>query len=98
MHCILFYGFFIIQIGLIEIMIKGFIIGFEFPFANAQKYFSFMQEWTTFFMLCGVIHTFYRCYVEQLNRLQLRMDIKSAVVIIALIVSALLKALNPLPI
>ena len=31
-------------------------------------------------MLCGVIHTFYRCYVEKLNRLQLKMDIKSAVI------------------
>lgn len=84
MHCILFYGFFIIQMGLIEIIIKGFIVGFEFPF-NAHKYFNFMQEWTTLFMLYGVIHAFYRCYVEKLNCLQLRMDIKSAVVIIILI-------------
>lgn len=84
MHFILFYGFFIIQIGLIEIIIKGFIKGFEFPLATAHKYFSLMQEWTTFLMLCGVAYAFYRRYIEKLNRLQLRKDVKSAIVIIAL--------------
>jgi Fe-S oxidoreductase len=85
MHFILFYGFFIIQIGLIEIIIKGFIKGFEFPFGAVHKYFSFMQEWTTFLMLCGVVYAFYRRYIEKLKRLQLRRDVKAAVVIIALI-------------
>ncbi|WP_035446148.1 (Fe-S)-binding protein [Bacillus sp. UNC41MFS5] len=84
MHFILFYGFFIIQIGLIEIIIKGFIIGFEFPFGAAHKYFSLMQEWTTFLMLCGVAYAFYRRYIEKLKRLQIRRDVKAAVVIIAL--------------
>ena len=51
MHLVLFYGFFIIQIGLIELIIKGFIKGYEFPFGEAHKYFSFLQEWTTFLML-----------------------------------------------
>src|SRR4051812_48379028 len=54
MHFVLFYGFFIIQIGLIEIILKGFFSGFELPFGQAHKYFSFLQEWTTFLMLCGV--------------------------------------------
>jgi Fe-S oxidoreductase len=85
MHFILFYGFFIIQIGLIEIIIKGFIKGFEFPFGAVHKYFSFMQEWTTFLMLCAMVFAFYRRYVEKLKRLQLRRDVKAAVVIIALI-------------
>ncbi|MDP4127630.1 MAG: (Fe-S)-binding protein [Bacillota bacterium] len=85
MHFILFYGFFIIQIGLIEIIIKGFIKGFEFPFGAVHKYFSFMQEWTTFLMLCAMVYAFYRRYIEKLKRLQLRRDVKAAVVIIALI-------------
>ena len=51
MHLVLFYGFFIIQIGLIEIIIKGFIKGYEFPFGGAYKYFSLLQEWTIFLML-----------------------------------------------
>jgi Fe-S oxidoreductase len=85
MHLILFYGFFIIQVGLIEIILKGFIRGFEFPFGSAHKYFSLMQEWTTFLMLCAMVYAFYRRYIEKLKRLQLKRDAKAAFVIIALI-------------
>ncbi len=84
MHLVLFYGFFIIQIGLIELIIKGFISGYEFPFGTAHKYFSLLQEWTTFLMMCAVIYAFYRRYIEKLNRLQWKRDRKAAFVIIAL--------------
>ncbi len=84
MHLVLFYGFFIIQIGLIELIIKGFISGYEFPFGQAHKYFSFLQEWTTFLMMCAVVYAFYRRYIEKLKRLQLKRDGKAAFVIIAL--------------
>ncbi len=85
MHLILFYGFFIIQVGLVEIIIKGFIRGYEFPFGGAYKYFSLLQEWTVFLMLCAMIYAFYRRYIEKLKRLQLKRDAKAAFVIIALI-------------
>lgn len=85
MHFILFYGFFVIQIGLIEIIIKGFIKGYELPLGDVHKYFSLMQEWTTFLMLCAVCYAFYRRYIEKLKRLQEGRDIKAAIVIIALI-------------
>ena len=85
MHLVLFYTFFIIQIGLIELIIKGFIPGYEFPFGEAHKYFSLMQEWATFLMLCAVLYAFYRRYIEKLERLQLKKDKKAAFVIIALI-------------
>ncbi|MGW9100418.1 (Fe-S)-binding protein [Priestia megaterium] len=84
MHLLLFYGFFIIQVGLIEIIIKGFIIGYEFPIGGAHKYFSLMQEWTTFLMLCAVAYAFYRRYIEKLKRLQLKRDAKAAFVYVAL--------------
>jgi Fe-S oxidoreductase len=84
MHLVLFYGFFIIQIGLIELILKGFISGYEFPFGDAHKYFSFLQEWTTFLMMCAVVYAFYRRYIEKLKRLQLKRDGKAAFVIIAL--------------
>ncbi|MDM5339074.1 (Fe-S)-binding protein [Fictibacillus enclensis] len=93
MHLVLFYGFFIIQVGLVEIIIKGFINGYEFPFGSAHKYFSLLQEWTVFLMLCAMIYAFYRRYIEKLKRLQLKRDTKAAFVIIALItltISALL--------
>jgi Fe-S oxidoreductase len=84
MHLVLFYGFFIIQIGLIELIIKGFISGYAFPFGAAHKYFSLLQEWTTFLMMCAVVYAFYRRYIEKLNRLQWKRDRKAAFVIIAL--------------
>ncbi|WP_066256292.1 (Fe-S)-binding protein [Neobacillus drentensis] len=85
MHLVLFYGFFIIQVGLVEIIIKGFIRGYEFPFGGAYKYFSLLQEWTVFLMLCAMVYAFYRRYIEKLKRLQLKRDAKAAFVIIALI-------------
>lgn len=84
MHLILFYGFMIIQIGLIELVIKGFSKGYEFPFGEAHKYFSLLQEWTTFLMLCAVIYASYRRYVEKLKRLQWKRDGKAAFVYIGL--------------
>ena len=84
MHLVLFYTFFIIQIGLIELIIKGFIKGYEFPFGEAHKYFSLMQEWATFLMMLAVVYGFYRRYGEKLKRLQWKRDGKAAFVYIAL--------------
>ena len=89
MHIILFYGFFIIQIGLIELIIKGFIEGYTFPFGEAHRYFSFLQEWTTFLMMCAVVYGFYRRYIEKLERLQWKRDWKAAFVYIALFILTL---------
>ncbi|KAA9022560.1 (Fe-S)-binding protein [Niallia endozanthoxylica] len=84
MHLVLFYTFFIIQIGLIELIIKGFIKGYEFPFGEAHKYFSLIQECATFLMLLAVVYGFYRRYGEKLKRLQWKRDGKAAFVYIAL--------------
>ncbi|OCS93193.1 (Fe-S)-binding protein [Caryophanon latum] len=86
MHAILFYAFFIIQIGLIEVVIKGFSKGYEYPLGSFHKYFSFLQEWTTFLMLAAVLYAFYRRYVEKLKRLQWKRDGKAAFVVGALTV------------
>ncbi len=84
MHLVLFYTFFIIQVGLIELIIKGFIKGYEFPFGNAHKYFSLLQEWSTFLMLLAVVYACYRRYGEKLKRLQWNRDGKALFVYIAL--------------
>lgn len=89
MHLILFYGFFIIQIGLIELIIKGFIDGYEFPFGSAHKYFSLLQEWATFLMLIAILYAAYRRYGEKLARLQWKRDRKAAFVYIALTILTL---------
>ena len=84
MHLVLFYTFFIIQIGLIELIIKGFIKGYEFPFGEAHKYFSLIQEWATLLMMLALVYGFYRRYGEKLKRLQWKRDGKAAFVYIAL--------------
>ncbi|MFJ7308867.1 (Fe-S)-binding protein [Peribacillus frigoritolerans] len=84
MHLVLFYTFFIIQVGLIELIIKAFIKGYEFPFGEGHKYFSLLQEWATFLMLLAVVYGFYRRYGEKLKRLQWKRDGKAAFVYIAL--------------
>ncbi|MEW9673757.1 (Fe-S)-binding protein [Ammoniphilus sp. 3BR4] len=89
MHLILFYGFMIIQVGLIELVIKGFSKGYEFPFGEAHKYFSLLQEWTTFLMLIAVAYATFRRYVEKLKRLQWRRDGKVAFVYIGLTILTL---------
>lgn len=85
MHLILFYAFFIIQLGLIELIIKGFIPGYTFPLGALHPFFTFMQEWTMFFMLCALVYAAYRRYGEKLTRLQWKRDKKAAFVYIALI-------------
>lgn len=84
MHFVIFYTFFIMQLGLIEVIIKGFVSGFDYPLGFFHKYFSMLQEWTTFLMLCAVVYATYRRYGEKLKRLQSQRDVKAAVVVVAL--------------
>lgn len=82
MHVIMFYGFIILQFGAIELIIKGFFKGFEFPISTAHKFFSLCQEITTFLILLAAIYAFYRRYIEKLKRL--KRGFKSGLVIIFL--------------
>ncbi|WP_420491072.1 (Fe-S)-binding protein [Neobacillus vireti] len=82
MHMIMFYGFIILQFGAIELIIKGFFKGFEYPIGTAQKFFSLSQEITTFLVLLAVLYAFYRRYIEKLKRL--KRGFKSGLVIIFL--------------
>ncbi|MFM1651162.1 (Fe-S)-binding protein [Brevibacillus sp. B_LB10_24] len=70
MHVVMFYGFIILQFGALELIIKGLVRGFELPFGSAHKYFSLMQEITTFLILAAVAYAYYRRYVEKLKRLK----------------------------
>lgn len=70
MHVVMFYGFIILQFGALELIIKGVVKGFELPFGSAHKYFSLMQEITTFLILAAVAYAFYRRYIEKLKRLK----------------------------
>lgn len=82
MHIIMFYGFIILQFGAIELIIKGFVKGFEYPLGEAHKYFSLSQEITTFLVLLAVGYAYYRRYIEKVKRL--KRGFKSGLVIIFL--------------
>jgi len=86
MHVVMFYGFIILQFGAIELIIKGLSKGFELPFGSAHKYFSLMQEITTFLILAAVGYAFYRRYIEKLKRL--KRGFKSGIVL--LLISSLM--------
>ena len=70
MHVVMFYGFIILQFGAIELIIKGFIKGFEYPIGAAHHFFSLTQEITTFLVFLATAYAFYRRYVEKLGRLK----------------------------
>ncbi|QDS34216.1 heterodisulfide reductase-related iron-sulfur binding cluster [Brevibacillus brevis] len=82
MHIIMFYGFIILQFGAIELIIKGFVKGFEYPIGEAHKFFSLSQEITTFLVLLAVGYAYYRRYIEKVQRL--KRGFKSGLVIIFL--------------
>lgn len=83
MHVIMFYGFIILQFGALELILKGFFKGFEYPLGDTHPYFSFLQEITTFLVLMATLYAFYRRYIEKLERLS--RTFKSGIVIIFLL-------------
>lgn len=84
LHLILFYGFFIIQVGLLEIILKGFVEEFQYPLGAFHPYFNLIQEWTVFLMFCAILYAAYRRYGEKLERLQWKRDGKALFVYVAL--------------
>ncbi|MGP7817908.1 (Fe-S)-binding protein [Niallia sp. 01092] len=82
MHVVMFYGFIILQLGALELIIKGFIQGFELPLGAAHKFFSITQEITVFLILLAVLYAYYRRYIEKLVRL--KRGLKSGLVLIFL--------------
>ncbi|UOF91109.1 (Fe-S)-binding protein [Fodinisporobacter ferrooxydans] len=82
MHVVMFYGFIILQFGAVELIIKGFVKGFEYPIGSAHRFFSLCQEITTFLVLLATVYAFYRRYVEKLKRL--KRGFKSGLVVIFL--------------
>lgn len=70
MHIVMFYGFIVLQFGALELVIKGFVKGFELPLGAAHSLFSASQEVTAFLVLLAVGYAFYRRYIEKLPRLK----------------------------
>ncbi|OEF96923.1 hypothetical protein BHF71_04130 [Vulcanibacillus modesticaldus] len=69
MHVIFFYGAILVQAGTIELIIKGFVHGFELP-VPYYNFFTLSQEILVGLVILAVIYATYRRYIEKLPRLQ----------------------------
>ncbi len=67
MHLVLFYGFLVLQLGALDIIVKG-LSGRSLPVAD-RPWFGLMQEITVALVLLAVMYAGYRRYVRRLSRL-----------------------------
>ncbi|NOU85858.1 4Fe-4S dicluster domain-containing protein [Paenibacillus sp. LMG 31460] len=68
MHIVIFYGFIILQLGALDLILKG-LIGHGLPIPG-YDYFTLMQEVTVALILLAMGYATYRRYVEKLKRLK----------------------------
>ncbi|OPH47292.1 hypothetical protein BC351_12400 [Paenibacillus ferrarius] len=68
MHVVIFYGFIILQLGALDLILKG-LIGHGLPIPG-YDYFTLMQEVTVALILLAMGYATYRRYVEKLKRLK----------------------------
>lgn len=70
MHVMFFYGFLLVQLGAIDLIIKGIKPGVHLPLGPLYPAFTFFQEIVALIILVAVFWAFYRRYVEKLVRLK----------------------------
>lgn len=68
MHIVIFYGFIILQLGTLDLILKG-LIGRGLPIPG-YDYFTLMQEVTVALILLAMGYATYRRYIEKLKRLK----------------------------
>lgn len=69
MHIVIFYGFIILQLGALDIIVKGLTNGKHIPFP-AYDVFNLIQEITVISILVAMGYAAYRRYIEKLSRLK----------------------------
>jgi Fe-S oxidoreductase len=69
-HLVIFYGFIVLQFGALEIIIKGFIKGYQWPLGPLHPLFSLSQEITVLAIFLAVGYAAYRRFGEKLPRLK----------------------------
>lgn len=69
MHVALFYGFIIVQFGVIDLIGKGLVPGWHLPIPN-YHYFTLIQEIVVGLVFVAILYAAYRRYVEKLSRLK----------------------------
>ncbi|BCJ85464.1 (Fe-S)-binding protein [Effusibacillus dendaii] len=70
MHLFIFYGFLILQLGALELIVKGFIPGYKWPLGPVHPFFSLLQEITVLAIFLAVGYAAYRRFGEKLRRLK----------------------------
>ncbi len=70
MHLFIFYGFFIVQLGAFELIIKGFILDFQWPFGQLYPFYTLSQEFTVMAVLIAILYAAYRRFIERVPRLK----------------------------
>jgi len=68
MHIVIFYGFIILQLGALDLIVKG-LIGHRLP-VPGYAYFTLVQEITVALILLAMGYATYRRYGEKLKRLK----------------------------
>lgn len=69
MHIVIFYGFIILQLGALDLIVKGLTNGKHIPFP-AYDVFNLIQEITVISILIAMGYAAYRRYFEKLSRLK----------------------------
>ncbi|AST93791.1 hypothetical protein BC6307_22205 [Sutcliffiella cohnii] len=80
MHIMFFYGFLLVQLGAIDLIIKGLAPNAHLPLGPLYPAFTFFQEIVTLMILVAVVWAFHRRYIEKLVRL--KRGFKSGLVLI----------------
>lgn len=70
MHLFIFYGFFIVQLGAFELIIKGFMPDFHWPLGSLYPFYTWSQELTVVAVIIAILYAAYRRFVEKLPRLK----------------------------
>ncbi|MGG1517357.1 heterodisulfide reductase-related iron-sulfur binding cluster [Paenibacillus oryzisoli] len=68
MHIVIFYGFIILQLGALDLILKG-LIGHRLDFSG-YDIFTVIQEYTVALILIAMGYATYRRYIEKLKRLK----------------------------
>src|SRR5690625_822037 len=79
MHLFIFYGFFIVQLGAFELIVKGFIPGYKWPLGPLYPIYTLSQEFTVTAVILAILYAAYRRFIEHLPRL--KPNIKATLVI-----------------
>lgn len=69
MHIVIFYGFIMLQLGAVDLIVKGLTAGKHLPIPGYEV-FGLMQEVTVFLILVAMGYAAYRRYGEKLTRLK----------------------------